>query len=237
MGYNEMTYQFAICDDDGAQRDNLTHIARQWAERRGHAARVVCFPSAEAFLFQYAEDKQFDILLLDIEMGPMSGVELAKTVRAGNREAQIIFITGYMDYIADGYEVEALHYLLKPVTGAKLESVLDRAADKLKRNERALLLDLGDEQVRVPLYEIQYMEVRGKYVTVHANGDYTVRASLADLEKDLGDEFFRTGRSFIVNLKFIRRVSRTQIRLADGSAVPLPRGMYDAVNQAMIERL
>ena len=232
-----MTYNFAVCDDEPAQRDNLSRLVQNWAEARRHTARLTPFPSAEAFLFAYAEEKNYDILLLDIEMGGMSGVELARAVRAGNREVQIIFITGYTDYIADGYDVEALHYLVKPVTEEKFYAVLDRAVLKLQRNERALILDLGDEKARVPLYEIRYLEVRGKLVTVYADGEYTVRSTLQELEKELGEDFFRTGRSYIVNLKRIRRVTRTDIVLADGSAVPLPRGMYDAVNRAMIERL
>lgn len=71
--------------------------------------------SAEKFLFHYADDKAWDILLLDIEMGAMDGVTMAKRVRQDNEAVQIVFITGYSDYIAEGYEVAALHYLMKPV--------------------------------------------------------------------------------------------------------------------------
>ena len=128
-----MTYNFAICDDEIPQQDSLKRMVLEWAGARRFTARIACFPSAEAFLFHYEEDKSFDILLLDIEMAGINGVQLASAVRKDNKEVQIVFVTGYMDYIADGYDVEALHYLLKPVTEGTLYAVLDRAAIPLPR--------------------------------------------------------------------------------------------------------
>ena len=126
-----MNLRIAICDDSAADRDYLAGLARRWAGQRLHTVQLALYPSAESFLFAYAEDKTVQILLLDIEMGQMDGVTMARTLRKDNDGVQIIFITGYSDYIADGYEVEALHYLMKPVDESKLFSVLDRAADKL----------------------------------------------------------------------------------------------------------
>ena len=197
---------------------------------------VQTFHSAEAFLFKYEEDKAFDILLLDIEMEEMDGVTLARKVRSGNQQVQIVFITGYTDYIADGYEVEALHYLLKPIKEEKLFEVLERAVEKLARNERTLLLDTADGIVRVPLYEIHWIEVQRNYVTVHAAEDYTVKKSLSEVEAELDEGFIRTGRSFIVNLKQVRRIGKTEVVLADGTLVPLSRGYYEKLNRAMIEQ-
>lgn len=230
-------YRIAICDDDPASVAYLTALVREWAEKFTEAVTVRSFPSAEAFLFQYAEDKSFDILLLDIEMGEMDGVSLAKTVRRENREIQIIFVSGYSDYIAEGYEVEALHYLLKPVNYEKLAAVLDRALDKLRRNGRALLLDVGGEMVRIPLYQIRWLEVRHNYVTIHAQEDYSVKRTLGEMERELDDGFFRAGRSFIVNLRYIRRVARSEVELSDGERVPLSRGYYEPLNRALIDRL
>ena len=230
-------YRIAICDDDPASVAYLTALVREWAEKFTEAVTVRSFPSAEAFLFQYAEDKSFDILLLDIEMDEMDGVSLAKTVRRENREIQIIFVSGYSDYIAEGYEVEALHYLLKPVNYEKLAAVLDRALDKLRRNGRALLLDVGGEMVRIPLYQIRWLEVRHNYVTIHAQEDYSVKRTLGEMERELDDGFFRAGRSFIVNLRYIRRVARSEVELSDGERVPLSRGYYEPLNRALIDRL
>ena len=231
-----MNLRIAICDDSAADRDYLAGLARRWAGQRLHTVQLALYPSAESFLFAYAEDKTVQILLLDIEMGQMDGVTMARTLRKDNDGVQIIFITGYSEYIADGYEVEALHYLMKPVDESKLFSVLDRAADKLCRNEQVLTLELSGETVRLPVYQIRYAEVQGNYVTVHAKSDYTAKMTLSELETRLDDSFFRLGRSALVNLGYVARVTKTAVTLNDGSVLPLPRGAYDRINRAIINR-
>lgn len=231
-----MRYHVAICDDAAADRDYLETLVRRWAAQHGHTVCLKTYPSAESFLFAYEEDKDLQILLLDIEMGPMDGVTMARTLRKDNDGVQIIFVTGYSDYIADGYEVEALHYLMKPVAEQKLDAVLDRAAEKLGRNARVLLLECPDEVVRLPLYQIRWAEVRGNYVTIHAKIDCTVKKTLGQLEAALDENFFRLGRSLLVNLGCIARVSKTAVTLTDGTTLPLPRGAYERLNRAIIQR-
>ena len=229
-------YNAAICDDNPADITYLDTMLKKWADDTNTAIQIKSFPSAEAFLFQYEDNKIYDILLLDIEMGGMSGMELAKKIRQKNRTVQIIFITGYMEYIAEGYDVEALHYLLKPVTETKLRNVLVRAVDKLKHKEKELYFRNTDgSMVRIPLYEIRYLEVRKNYVTIHAKEDYTLKKTLHELEKELDESFFRTGRSFIVNLAFVKKITKTQVYLKDESMVPLSRNLYEAVNRAIIK--
>ena len=161
---------------------------------------------------------------------------LAKTVRQENEAVQIVFITGYSDYIAEGYDVAALHYLVKPVSREKLFAVLDRAWEKHRRNARCLNLELSGELVRLPLYEVRYLDVHQNYVTVHARQDYTVKRTLGEFEAQLDEGFLRVGRGMILNLKQIRRVTKKEVVLADGTAFPLPRGAYEPLNRAIIER-
>ena len=224
----------AICDDRAEDAQLVAQYVREWGESREESVALEMFPSAEAFLFAYDEDKNFDLLLLDVEMGGMDGVTMARRVRAENTAVQIVFITGYTDYIAEGYDVAALHYLVKPVREEKLFEVLDRAAAKLRSDSRALTLECGGEIFRVPLYEIRYLDVEKNYTTVHAKRDYTVKKTLGALSDELDERFFRIGRAAIVNLSYIRRVTKTDAILSDGAAVPLPRGAYDALNRAII---
>ena len=230
-----MTYKLAVCDDSLADREYILNMVNHWAAAAGHVVHTDAFASAEDFLFHYAEEKDYDLLLLDIEMGTMDGVTMAKKLRSQNDTLQIIFITGYSDYIAEGYEVAALHYLMKPVKEEKLWEVLDRAAEKLAKNEKVLHFESGGEMVRVPIYQIRYAEVSGNYVTIHALQDITVKMTLGELEKQLDERFYRAGRSVIINLTQIRRVTRTEIRLNDDTAIPLPRGAYEGVNRAIIK--
>ena len=232
-----MSYRFAICDDDERYLEYIDRLTAQWARQAGTQVETERFPSAEAFLFRYEERRDFDILLLDVEMTGMDGVALARAVRRENDDVQIVFITGYTDYIAEGYEVSALHYLTKPVNEDKLFQVLTRAVGRLKRNEPALTLELPGETVRLPLSKIHYLEVAHNYVTIHADRDYAVKRPLGELEKELDSRFFRVGRSFILNLTCIQRVTRTEAELSTGERIPLPRGQYDKLNQAIIRQI
>ena len=224
----------AVCDDDAQQREYLAVLVRRWAVQSGYAVQLVSYPDAAAFLFEYGQERTADILLLDIEMPGMNGVELARTVRGRDAAAQIVFVTGYADYLAEGYNVEALHYLLKPVDETKLFAVLDRAALRLNERRKSLLVSTAEETLHLPLREIRYIEVQGNYVTFHAQQEYAVKKTLKELEGRLDDGFFRTHRSYIVNLHFVRHATKTQVFLKDGTAVPLARGQYDALHRAMI---
>lgn len=227
-------YKIAICDDLESDRDYLKDLLNKLANDYSHLLNIETFSSAESFLFHYEEAKDYDILLLDIEMGLMDGVSMAKKIRQDNDAVQIIFITGYSDYIAEGYEVNALHYLMKPVKKEKLFSVLERAIDKIGKNDVVLNLETANGMVRVPIYQIRFAEVFGNYVTIHANDDVVVKMTLNEIEKLLDERFYRVGRSVIVNLNEVSRVTKTEIKLLDGTSIHLPRGAYDGVNRAII---
>lgn len=229
-----MAYRVAIVDDSDMDAKYVQSILDVWAQELPADVQTERFPSAESFLFRYAEDKDWDILLLDIEMGAVDGVTMAKRVRQDNEAVQIVFITGYSDYIAEGYEVAALHYLMKPVNREKLLTVLDRALEKRKQEERCLNLEAYGEMVRIPFYEIRYLDVHQNYVTIHAKVDYTVKRTLSDFEQELDGRFCRVGRAMILNLNYIQRVTKAEVRLSDGTVLPLPRGAYEALNRAII---
>ena len=228
-------YKIAICDDTEIDRNFIKDIVTDWGNKSGVKPDIHMFSSAEEFLFEYEDCKDYQILLLDIEMGQMDGVYLAKELRKTNDSAQIVFITGYSDYIAEGYEVSALHYLMKPVREEKLSEVLDRAVSKLGKDEKALMLESGGETNLVPIYRIRFIDVRGNYTTVHADKEYTIKKTLSDVEKELDERFYRVGRSCIVNLTQISKVTKTDIFFNSGETVPLPRGSYEKVNRAIIE--
>lgn len=229
-----MKYQIAIVEDMAVDTEYLHKLVENWSKKRGLDTCIQAFVSAESFLFHYCEKNDVDILLLDIEMGAMDGVSLAKHIRQDNESMQIIFVTGYGDYIAEGYDVSALHYLMKPVKEEKLMTVLDRAVSKLAKNEKVLHLESNGEMVRIPIYQIRYAEVSRNYVTIYAAQEITIKMTLAELAKALDERFYRVGRSAIVNLTKISRVTKEEIKLVDGSCIPLPRKAYEGINRAII---
>ncbi len=233
-----MKYKIAICDDDTEQREYLYGIAEAWAKRNRHMAEIKQYSEAKAFLFDYAEEKDFDILLLDIEMPEISGIELAKTVRRENAAVQIIFVTGYYEYFSDGFDVSALHYLMKPVDSVKLCSVLDKAVDNVAYRQRSVLLATADGDIKVSLADIMYAEAQNVYVIVHTvRGNYRVRMALGKFCGQLDETFFKAHRSYVVGLKYIRKITRTNITILNGDIVPISRGMYDEIHAALVKYL
>lgn len=229
-----MEYRVTAVDDSEQDLAFISDLVRKWAESRGHTVRISCFPSAEAYLFARADGPEADILILDVEMAGMDGVTLARRIRKENAAVQIVFLTGYSDYIAEGYDVAALHYLLKPADAGKLAEVLDRASLALARNERVILAESGGGIVRIPVHAIRYAEVNGNYVTIHAAETLRVRMTLSSLEEQLDARFCRAGRWLILNLTEIARVRKKEAVLLDGTVIPLPRGAYEKVSRAII---
>ena len=230
-----MEYRIAVCDDQPAQLENLTKKLSLYAEARHIKFHIQTYPSAEAFLFDFSENRNFDLLFLDIEMAGMNGIQLARKIRAENETVQLCFITGYPDYMNQGYDVNALHYLLKPVSIEKLFEVCDRFLKSTETQPRFFLFSLGKEVVRVYEKDLYYGEAQGHYMLLHTRqGELKLRTTVPELEKQLGEGFFRPSRSFLVNLRYVTRITKTEILLEQGVAVPLGKGMFDQANTALI---
>ena len=231
-----MPFCAAIVEDSAADAEYVENILRRWADARDCAVSVERFPSAESFLFRYAEDKAWDILLLDIEMGAMDGVSLAKQIRKDNDTVQIVFVTGYPDHMAQGYDVAALHYLMKPVREGQLFAVLDRAAGAPQRRERFLLLTVEGETVRLAARAVLYAESFSHTVELVTEKEtYPVKLPMGELERQLGEDFVRCHRSYLVNLAHISRLSKTEVILDGGKRLPLSRGAARQVHRAFVQ--
>ena len=140
-----------------------------------------------------------------------------------------------MDYIEQGYDVDALHYLLKPVKDEKLYEVLDKAIKRKETSDKIIYIETNNGMVNIPLHNILYVEVDKNYVTIHTlEENFTIKETLKNLEENLDNRFFKANRSFLVNLSYIKRTTKTDIILKNNETIPLSRGKYDEINKAII---
>jgi len=225
----------AVCDDERAEIEYLSALVSKWAQAQKVEIRLFEYESAESFLFDY-EEKEIDLLLLDIQMKKMDGVNLARKIRGSDDAMQIIFITGYPDFIGEGYDVSALHYLLKPVKEGKLFEVLDRAITRLQKPPRIITFPKTGGSIKIKTDDIIYAEVLSHtvYLYLADGGREEFHMRISDMENLLGGDFFKCHRSFIVSMKYVRRVTKKAILLDNGKEIPLSRNLYDAANQAFI---
>lgn len=230
-----MKYRIAICDDEQNQIEYITSIVTSWSNHKGHSCEIRTFASAEAFLFEYEEDKAYDILLLDVEMKNMNGIELAKRIRKDNNRAEIIFITSHFEFVGEGYEVDALHYLIKPISAEKLTQVLTKAAEKISVEPPSVVISCEGETVKLYESDILYVESFLHYIVIHTkDNEYKIKENISVFENKVSDVFYRIHRSYLVSLKYITRISRTSVNIGN-TELPLSRGKYDNINRAFIE--
>lgn len=228
-----MPLTIAICDDNEDQIKELRRLLGEWFADKPFALNIDEYISAESFLFFYP-DKPCDLILLDIEMKRLNGMELAKKLRSDGNMLPIIFITGYSEYMSDGYEVEALHYLLKPVDKSKLFAVLDRY---IKRHtpENEIMLNCDDGSMHVSSDMIISCEAVGKKTHVHLRGNVIVcNSGISTVKNMLPEEFVFCHRSYIVNMRYVRSIGKTDIMLDSGENIPLSRRLYKEVNERFI---
>lgn len=124
-------YRVAICENELVQAQFLQKILEEYAQKQEIRFKSEVFESSEVFLFQYAEEKAVDLILLDIQMAEMDGLTMAEKLRAVQDQVKIIFITGLTEHIGDGYRVAASDYLIKPIKKEQLFNVLDRVLKTL----------------------------------------------------------------------------------------------------------
>ena len=230
-----MKLNIAICDDEQNQIEYITSLVLSWSSREGHDCDIHAFTSAEAFLFHYEDDKAYDILLLDVEMKSMTGIELAKRIRKDNTRAEIVFITSHFEFIGEGYEVDALHYLIKPISADKLAQVLTKATEKLSVEPPSVVITCEGETIKLYESDILYVESFLHYIVIHTKDKaYKIKENISVFENRLSDGFYRVHRSYLASLKHITRISRTFVNIGS-TELPLSRGKYDDINRAFIE--
>ena len=225
----------AICEDNEAEQKRLAEAITDWANTRMVQTEILRYNKAESFLFAWP-DIVFDLIFLDIKMDKMSGVELARQIRQSDKEVQIVFVTSFSQYVLDGYDVNALHYLIKPLSNAKLIPILDKAHVIWRSYKKdALIASNGLGRVRLPYGNIYYICMMSHTAEIHTNDAvFELRKTAKELEALLPSHFIRCHRSYIVNLLKVDCVYKDSMKLSNGKSLPISRNSSKLVNDAFL---
>ena len=228
--------RIGICDDSADARVALRAALERALERRRSAgASFFEFSSGEGIL-RWMENHagELELVFLDIEMGEVDGMETARRLREADEGLLLVFVTGYTDYVFDGYSVGALGYLMKPPKPDQLDGVLDRAAEaRLREGDQAFLCRSGETLYRIPKKSILYFASDRRQVTcVSAVRTYTFYGKLDDVERDVGESFVRVHQRYLVRTAAVERMEGSQV-FVGGEALPVSRACRSAALAAL----
>lgn len=214
-------YRVAVVDDQAEERANLNAFLERFASERKLALTVSAFEDGESFL--RACENSFEIVLMDIEMQGIDGMETARRLRERDERVCLLFVTYMANYAVQGYGVRALDFLVKPVSYENFSLKMERAlvaADRARKKEIVVSTAEGDR--RVPIDELYYVEVMNHTLIYHTKGgDLSVRGSIRDCEERLAPyDFARCNKSYLVNMNYVTEIRRSEIRVG-GALLPI----------------
>ena len=212
--------EIAVVDDEKAIREHICALI----EERQPEGCIEAYSTGEELL---ASGKRFDIVFLDIQMNGMSGIEAAWSLREQQGDTVLIFITGMKDYVFDALDLYAFQYLLKPIDEDKFAEVLERAVREAGRKKERRVLFIKSRNLTLDQSEILYIESRAKKVEIHTvRQTIEIYAAMDELEGQLGEEFYRCHRAYIVNMNCITEYDSESITLTNGDRVYLTKKKY-----------
>jgi DNA-binding LytR/AlgR family response regulator len=232
-------YYVALCDDEKIYSDAQARICRKILDSLNIEYQISVFDGSVNFLTSFAkEQKRYDLILLDIVMDGANGIELAKTIRESDKDAVIIFITASREYTLQGYDVNALHYLMKPVDATILERLIKSAYnDKFQSNY--FIFKSGVQNIRISTKDIISLETTGRKVEITLqNETLQYSGKLTELLAELpNDRFVRCHQAFAVNINNIRELTRQDAIAVNGKKIPISRAFLKDVQKAFLRQM
>ena len=237
-------YLIALCDDEPAELEKTEKLLSDYEKKHSGLDFIIQrFESADELLCLVGEeDYRPDLIFMDIYMPDKEGnscplgIEAAKELRNLNYKGKIVFLTTSKEYALEAFDVDALQYIVKPVSGDKLFSVLDRLLKDIEEERKKyILLRIEGRLVKVSLNDIAYCEAQGKTQCLYlADGTQCIlRMTMTELYEQLSryQEFFRLGVAFIVNIGYIASLNAKEICMDNGRKIYLPRGTYKGLRE------
>ncbi|MFY0935298.1 LytR/AlgR family response regulator transcription factor [Clostridioides difficile] len=215
--------KIAICEDEKEQQELLERYINQIFDVLSVKCRLEVFNSGEELLERYSKDT--DILLLDIQMGQINGIDTARKVRVLDDKVEIIFITALIEYALEGYEVRAYRYLIKPVKYNNLKDNIINCIKEVDIKNKYIVVKVQGSQTKLNVNEIAYIEVQKETITIHTlNEVYKINGTMSNIEKEIDcSRFFRCHKSFLVNLEHVKSIKQYVAILENSKEVPVSR--------------
>lgn len=227
--------QIAICDDEQKSREQLAKLIKNWACDQNAEIDLSYYGSAEEFTMSWPEIP-CDLIFLDIKMKNMNGMQLAETIRKRDAKIMIVFVTGFSQYSISGYNVDALNYLTKPISTAKLLQTLDKAHMIYSSRKNSFFIATKEKTLcKVFFDDIYSISMSAHYACIFtADASYKIRKSAKELDEMLPKYFVRCHRSHTVNIFKVERIRGNSLVLLNQEELPLSRNHAKQVKDAFV---
>ncbi len=230
-----------ICDDDSFFCHQLEKYVDQVFSEFGSSYKCEIFYNGEGLLSYLKKTKEtVQIYLLDIEMTGMNGLQLAAKIRAQDAEAIIIFVTNHDEEMPNAFDVQAFHYLVKPLNEEKVLQVLIRAKKYLIGQKKLFHFTVRQQLHTLPVSEIEFFSSEGRKVIIHMKNGESCEYydTLDEVEEQLGlSTFFRIHKSYLINVEFLSRVDGNKVIVKSGSILPISKRYRGTFHQSFRELL
>ena len=232
--------KIAICDDEKQFIDAICLLLEQWATRNSIKLTLYRFTNGDD-LIAVQRNQCMDLIILDVIMPLLSGMDTARELRKDNQTVPIIFLTSTREFAVDSYEVKAFHYLIKPVDELKLFRILDDFLKTITLPQTVFTAQTGKGFCKIVVDDVDYLEAQNKEVLVHLTNGRTIeiRELFSKCEEifSLENGFFRCHRSYIVNLNNIEQFTKSEISTSQNSAIPISRNRYVAFKETYFNHM
>ncbi len=228
-------YKVAICDDENIIRDNLCSLCDDVLNFKRLEHSIESFDNAEALEQAMEVGNTFDLIILDIELTGKSGIDFAQEMRRNNNMTSIIFVSSHERYLKYGYNIQPIHFLIKPVDFNMLYNAI--SADlRINHSTSQIMLNFKNKSYTINTSDIIFIEIIGHSLYIHTSENkIAFRQTMAEIEQMLPGEFFcRCHNSYIVNLRYIDEFSRKEIILNNGTILPIGRSYCDSFQKKFI---
>ena len=224
----------AVCDDRKADRETVLALLASYLDQNNLYAEIDTFESGEDFLS--SDLSRYHLVFMDIFMDGRNGMETAKEMIQKNRKMQIVFVSTSIDFAAEAFDIEALHYLVKPVERAQIYRVLDKFFESFY-SIRTVEVKVGRLEESIYISDILYIEAKGKKTLIHRKtGVLEASQSLSEMAGMLPDgDFCMPIRWALVSMREITSVPSDKLRLSDGTEIPVSRGKREEIRQAFAD--
>ncbi len=207
-------YRIAIVEDQEQDANRLRSQLERYMQAAGAALECTWWQSPIEFLEEYRS--QYDVVFMDIDMPLMDGMTAARKLREKDHAVLLVFLTSLSQYAVAGYEVEAIDYILKPLTWAALELKLPRILRRCAGTGREVVIQRGGSTVRLQTNEVAYVEIYDHHIQfMTSRGVVRAYGTLKEVEKTLPEGFFRLNNQTIVNLRYVSRVDGQEAVVAE----------------------